>query len=125
MLLSLCWVFIVTFIVFPAAFTKAGFDFNKGDDVTKSDQWDQTMVNLTFNCMDTLGRYLGGKFILSPRTTIILSLLRTVFIFTTLATAVELSPGWLFCSDWFRLINLILFSLTNGYVSTMCIIIAP
>ena len=26
--LALCWVFIATFIVFPAAFFKAGFDFD-------------------------------------------------------------------------------------------------
>lgn len=125
MLLSLCWVFVVTFIVFNAAFVKAGFDFNKSDDETQTQLLDQTTVNLIFNCLDTLGRYLGGKFILSRRATMALSLLRTVFLFTTLATAVQMSPGWLFRADWFRLVNLILFSLSNGYVSTLCIIIGP
>ena len=125
--MSLCWVFIVTFIVFPAAFFKAGFSFDQGhgNDPTTEKQLDATYVNLIFNLMDTIGRWMGGKYVLSSRTTIGLSILRTVFIFTTLACAVFAEPAWLFQSDWFRVTNQILFAFTNGYVSTMCMVLAP
>lgn len=116
------WVFIVTFTVFAAAFLTAGFDF---DDGTNYAQWDLQVVMIIFNFLDTVGRSLGGRIALERRTVMILSLLRTVFIFTTLATAVRASPDWLFCADWFRLVNLALFSISNGFVSTRCMILAP
>lgn len=96
MLLSICWVLAVTFIVFPAAFIKAGFDFTKSDDLTKKQQWDQTTVNLIFNLFDTIGRYFGGKIIISSRATVTISIARTVLVFTTLATAIQAEPAWLF-----------------------------
>lgn len=82
-------------------------------------------MNLVFNIMDTVGRYLAGKKILSCNTTITLALVRTIFFVTTLLTALHSDPGVIFRADWFRLLNLFLFSLSNGYISTMCIIIAP
>lgn len=125
MLLSLLWVFLVTFVVFASAFIQAGFNFTDNGDKTEAGQWNLTTINLVFNILDTVGRTLGGKVILKRRTVVALSLLRTIFIFTTLATAVQASPAWLFQSDWFRLLNLALFALSNGYVSTLCTVLAP
>lgn len=75
--------------------------------------------------MDTLGRFLAGKYLLSPKVTVILAVIRTAFVFTTLFTATHADPGEIFRADWFRLINLFLFSLSNGYVSTNAIILGP
>lgn len=122
MLLSLMWVFVVTFTVFAAAFLTAGFDFDAGENHA---EWDLQCVMITFNFLDTVGRTLGGRIGLQRRSVMVLSLLRTVFVFTTLATAVRASPTWLFCADWFRLLNLALFSVSNGFVSTRCMILAP
>ena len=44
---------------------------------------------------------------------------------TFLLISFDVSPDWLFQSDWFVILNLVLFSITNGYVSTMCAIKAP
>jgi len=75
-----------------------------------------------FNIFDTIGRKLGGikSLSLSKRGIIILSLSRTVFIATSLLVAYKEDPVWLFGSqaDWFKILNLILFAVTNGYTST-------
>ena len=38
-----------------------------------------------------------------------------------------MAPSWLFGdnADWFKILNMVLFSLTNGYLSTMCCVKAP
>ena len=80
-----------------------------------------------FNVFDTIGRYMAGlKCSQLPRkATVILIYLRVVFIATFLLTAFEVGPEWLFCSDWFKLTNTILFALTNGWLSSLCAIYAP
>jgi len=54
----------------------------------------------------------------------ILSTLRTIFLVTFLLVAFDVAPT-LFSSDWFIILNLILFSISNGYVSTLCAVKAP
>mmetsp|Transcript_16703 Transcript_16703/g.22533 ORF Transcript_16703/g.22533 Transcript_16703/m.22533 type:complete len:106 (-) Transcript_16703:46-363(-) len=50
------------------------------------------------------------------------SVLRTIFLATFLLTTYDVS---FFASDWFITINMILFSISNGYVSTLCAVKAP
>ena len=70
---------------------------------------------------------MGGVYclILSNRTIKILSIMRTLFLVTCLLVAFDVAPAALFSSDWFIILNLILFSITNGYVSTLCAVKAP
>lgn len=128
MLLSLAWVFIVTFVVFPGAFfqPKATFEFlDFIEDKDERGSWYSLMVILIFNVFDTVGRYSGGIKVFPAKLVIFLSLLRTVFIVTTVGFALEWSPLSVFGSDFFRVLNLVVFSVSNGFVSTQCAIIAP
>ena len=54
-----------------------------------------------------------------------LALARVVFIPTTILTATQNTTGGFFDSDAVKFVNLILFSISNGYLSTQCSIKAP
>ena len=57
----------------------------------------------------------------------ILSYSRVVFLVTFMLIAFDVAPSWLFGvdADWFKMVNMILFSFTNGYASTLCAVKAP
>ena len=74
-----------------------------------------------------MGRYAGGmkSLDLSIYNVNMGSALRTLFVLTFLAIALDWSPSFIFGSDWFKITNLVLFAYTNGYVSTLCGVKAP
>ena len=74
--------------------------------------------------MDSVGRYCGGlaSLMLSHFTIKLSSLIRTVFIATFLLISFDVS---FFADDWFIILNLVIFSVTNGYISTLCAVKAP
>ena len=37
----------------------------------------------------------------------------------------DVPPSWLFSGDWFIIVNMIFFSVSNGYLSTLCAVKAP
>jgi hypothetical protein len=80
-----------------------------------------------FSVFDTIGRKMGSlkSFDLEGTGIKILTLSRTIFIGTFYLIAFKVSPSWLFCSDWFCLVNMTLFAFTNGYASTLCAVKAP
>lgn len=81
-LLSMWWVFTVTFIIFPGTFFASHFEFM---DKMKKDQvaWYNVTIILLFNILDTVGRKIGG-FLNCPNKLIpILAFVRIVFVFTT------------------------------------------
>jgi predicted MFS family arabinose efflux permease len=82
---------------------------------------------LIFNILDTVGRFLGGAYMLKDSLTIVLAYSRSIFIVTFLLIAFNIAPSWLFGkeADWFKIINMALFSFSNGYLSTMLAIRAP
>ena len=77
-----------------------------------------------FNICDTAGRLLGGlpKFSIARETTICGSLTRVIFLPTFFLIAYQIG---FFCSDWFKTVNVCLFAITNGFISTSCAILAP
>ena len=83
------------------------------------------IVILLFNVFDTVGRYSGGLKVFPPRVVIFLAILRTFFIITTVGVALDWAPTSIFGSDAFKVANLVVFSISNGFVSTQCAIIAP
>jgi hypothetical protein len=72
---------------------------------------------------------MGGTqaFSIRDKLVIILSYSRVVFIASFILIAYESDPQWLFGfdADWFKTMNMVLFSLSNGYVSTQCATKAP
>ena len=55
---------------------------------------------------------------LGSKTVITLSILRLVFIGTTIGIPLEAAPASVFGSDWFKILNMAGFAISNGYVST-------
>ena len=122
---ALCFTFLLTFIVFPALVQDTNFRFLAG---TKSEESWFVLSTLTlFNLFDTLGRMSASLTFmkLSRRMTLLANYCRTFFLATFLLVAFEAGPAWLFTSDWFKVLNMVLFAFTNGWLSSLCVIITP
>ena len=109
----------MTFIVFPSLAYNTGFNFLIGRNQYFS--WNCLLLGFTFNFFDTIGRKLAGvpALMASGKTVKILSALRFIATITFLLTAFEIGPSWLFWSDWFKLLNMAMFALSNGYCATL------
>lgn len=85
------------------------------------------MMNTIFSIFDSVGRKMGGTkmFDLNSISVKIGAVLRIIFIGTFYLIAFEIGPNWLFVSDWFIILNMVLFAFTNGYYSTLCCCKAP
>ena len=80
-----------------------------------------------YNLFDTVGRFLFNhvKVFARVRTAWMPIVARSVFIATYILIAKDADPGWLFRSDWFRVINTVVFGITNGYASSVCMGLGP
>ena len=125
LLWALVYVFVLTFICYPGLATDDTIKFM--ENVNNYASWHVLFIQATFNLLDTIGRYMGGVPCLILRnTTIKISAgLRTLFIATFCLISFDVAPSGLFSADWFVILNLALFSVTNGYVSTLCAVKAP
>ena len=88
-LICLCFVFVVTFTVFPGLYFSAPYDFmiNNFKDRKTAISWNNMMVTLIFSILDTIGRWLGSRVNIPQRMVVLLSVLRVVFIATTIGSA--------------------------------------
>ena len=125
LLYALLFVFIVTFVVFPAVTFDASLKMLKT--LKNSSGWFVLMMNTVFSIFDTVGRKMGGvKFFDIGVTSIKVGAgLRTLFIATFYLIAFQVGPSWMFVSDWFIILNMVVFAFSNGYVSTLCAVKAP
>ena len=62
---------------------------------------------------------------LKRKTTLLLLYSRTAFLPIILAIAFECWPKFIFTTDWFKLLNLVVFAFTNGWLSSLCVIMTP
>lgn len=116
--------FFVTFVVFPGTSLGTKFDFL--GTTNRDFAWFAVLMITTFNVFDTIGRFAGGyKQIFTPSSVFTLTVFRLIFIPIFVLIQVKANPAWLFQSDWFRLFNMAIFALTNGYNSTLCMIYGP
>ena len=122
LLYALVYVFILTFICYPGLALNCTVTFMK--DIDNYGSWKVDFLQAIFNAVDTVGRFMGGvpSLLLSNTTIKISSGARTVFFGLFLLVSFDVA---FFHSDWFIILNLALFSLTNGYVSTLCAVKAP
>ena len=125
LLYSLVYVFVLTFICYPGLASDSTIKMIQ--DVKNYDSWHILFVQAIFNFCDAIGRYCGGVacLILSNPAIKLGSGLRTLFLATFLLVSFDVKPSWLFETDWFIIVNLVFFSLSNGYVSTLCAVKAP
>lgn len=126
-LTALTFIFFITFVVFPGTTNDTSLQFMKG--MQNYDSWYFLIMVMIFNVLDTIGRYMGGtpKLMLSDYVVVALSYSRSIFVLTFMLIAFNIPPSWLFGinADWFKIINMCLFSISNGYISTMLAIKAP
>jgi len=116
--------FTITFVVFPGTSLGTKFDFLGTSN--KDFAWFAVLMITTFNVFDTIGRFAGGyKQIFSPYTVFILTVTRLVFIPLFVLIQLNSDPASIFQSDWFRITNMALFALSNGYNSTLLMIYGP
>ena len=84
-------------------------------------------MKVLFDVGDSIGRFSGGIacMMLKPKATVIGSFGRIIFFATYFLIMFNVKPTWLFDADWFKLLNTLLFGVTNGYFSTLCAILGP
>ena len=85
--------------------------------------WSALLVIFTFNLFDGIGRVVSDnpRFFMNDRLVLILLYSRAIFIVTfILSVSKDVGPSWLFGenSDWFKVLNMVIFSFSNGYIAT-------
>jgi len=113
----------MTFVVFPAVITDTKIQFLQGiENPNLRIGWTMLVFIFTFNLFDTLGRWLGGQpfAVMGDRKVLFITYGRVIFIVTSFLIDQNIGPAWLVGDqgDWFKLLNMALFALTNGYCST-------
>lgn len=129
-LISLMSVFLITFVVYPGVCMKVELEFMRFiEDESLRLAWNRQLFIFIFNIFDTLGRWAGDKQFAKFKdlVVIVMTYCRSIFIATFVLTALNKPPFWLFGkgADWFKMLNMILFALTNGYCSTVCAVRGP
>ena len=78
------YIFILTFVCFPALVSDTRYGFLSG--IKNYASWFNIIVQFEFNFWDTIGRYCGGLacMIVHRKSVVIMGLLRTVFFGTFL-----------------------------------------
>lgn len=118
-------VFVVTFIGFPGLCLTMGLEFMKSEK-----GFTPITVIIIFNILDTCGRQAGGMSFarkLSIRMVSFLVAARLILVVFLFLFNFKLGPSWLLGegSDWLKMIILIVFSISNGFLSTCAAIYAP
>ena len=122
---GLFFCFDLSFTLFPPSIfaTYLNFTNKMADPVTAF----QFIMLVTYNVGDLMGRFTGGSewAMLGRMPTITLTYCRLIFFATFICIMFETGPVWLFGADWFKILNTYLLGITNGYLSTLCAILAP
>jgi equilibrative nucleoside transporter 1/2/3 len=84
--------------------------------------WFATVMVIIYNLGNFIGKYTPKYIIISHSNIWVLSFFRLIFGVTFYMIACNMSPQWLFGSLWFKLLNMFLFSLSDGYCSTVILI---
>ena len=97
------------------------------DGWSNEESWFVLTTLTLFNIFDTIGRGAASwKCMQLTRKPLLWSnYLRTLAIPIIFLIAFEVGPSWLLNSDWFKILNMTLFAFTNGWLSSLCIIITP
>ena len=127
LLYAISFVFLLTLFLFPGTTADTYFNFIVKLNLKNPESWYQLLVVFIFNVFDTVGRWAGGQkyFDLKIRSVKVGTYSRVIFIATFLLTDFAAPPTWIWDVDWFKVLNLVLFAFTNGYLGTLCAVKAP
>ena len=104
--------YILTFMVFPGVSLKQPLKF-------MPIQWAIPFMIFLFNLFDTIGRFIPNYInIINTKTVKWLCLFRILCAFSTCAIGYKMFDG-LFVVDWWIIINMIIFALTNGLATSL------
>lgn len=115
----LMWlIYVQTFLMFPGLALKKNVSF-----LDKA--WSTTLLVLTFNIFDTIGKCLSyfRQFYNLLSTSILITSRFIFFIFYILMAIYSHLP--IICSDWFKFFNMAVFSLINGYATSCVMLLTP
>ena len=117
--LLICYNYIIAYALYPYAC--------KAQELFKSGEYRVNIIILLYSCCNTIGRYLMRFFKPTMRKTYIVILLRTIFIFTIIFNHYlyfSLKVNYNVTST-LLVINIVLFGISNGFATSICMGIAP
>ena len=117
--LLICYNYIIAYALYPYAC--------KAQELFKSGEYRVNIIILLYSCCNTIGRYLMRFFKPTMRKTYIVILLRTIFIFTIIFNHYlyfSLKVNYNVTST-LLVINIVLFGISNGFPTSICMGIAP
>ena len=110
---------LITFSMFPGV-----TDLSDSSLSFVSYSWSLILYALLFNLCDTTGRFLPSLIkLFTPNTLPILTIARSVFIATFILN--YKLDGYLFGTNWFKIVNICLLGVTNGYAQTLHMMFGP
>lgn len=116
--------FLITYLIFPGTMLSTRLDFLSHSKSRQS--WFDIIMITLHAVLDTFGRYLAGIWVIFSKDSVVyLTIARVVHVPLSIAIQLALSPSWLFQADWFRLVNISLFALTQGYNTSLLMIYGP
>ena len=99
----------------------------KAQELFKTGEYRVNIIILLYSCCNTIGRYLMKFFIPTKKKAYIIILLRTLFLFTIIFNHYlyfSLNVNYKITSS-FLVINIILFGISNGFATSLCMGLAP
>ena len=117
--LLICYNYIIAYALYPYAC--------KAQELFKSGEYRVNIIILLYSCCNTIGRYIMRFFKPTMRKTYIVILLRTIFIFTIIFNHYlyfSLKVNYNVTST-LLVINIVLFGISNGFATSICMGIAP
>jgi hypothetical protein len=99
----------------------------KAQELFKSGEYRVNIIILLYSCCNTIGRYIMRFFKPTMRKTYVVILLRTIFIFTIIFNHYlyfSLKVNYNITST-LLVINIVLFGISNGFATSICMGIAP
>ena len=116
--LGTAFVYALTLTVFPGTSLAAGMDW------ITNPSWEVWFIVTIYNICDTISRFASPLLLrLSQRTILVLVYARVVFFVTTYLLALKIEPASIFQSDWARILNTIMLSLSHGVTSIVLVLV--
>jgi hypothetical protein len=113
----------LTLWIFPATVNCSYLNiFSANPNVAQPESWYIVTQIFTFNVMEFVGAWCGNKPMFTIKSIAVIkncAWLRILFVATFLLTDFQATPLWLWDTDAFKIIDLILLAWTCGYVGTL------
>lgn len=129
-LMGLTFVFCVTLSIFPYVTTDTKIEFlNFIDNEDLRYAWTLQILVTVFNVGDTVSRAVRNQpwGNIGDTAALVFTYSGIIFVGTSFLIAFNVGPSWLTGKDgdWFKILNMLLFSFWNGYCGAQCAVKSP